>query len=137
MTRLPPVFLDTGGWIELVQRGGTASWVQALSRSEAGFGKAHTSDYVILETYSFLMKNHRRPVALGFLEVATGPEFIIHPSDADLVDRAMATAQARSLKRELNLVDWTTALLMQDHHIRHLLTTDRGFAQLGFELITS
>lgn len=133
--RLPPVFFDTGAWIDLMAGSTVMPWLDEAQRRRAGLGKAHTSDYVVLETYSFIVRNHRKPEALRFLDVATSPSFILHPSDADLVDRAMARARARPLKRELSLVDWTTALLMEEHGIRHVLTTDRAFRQLGFEVL--
>lgn len=134
MSSLPPLFFDTGGWIRLMDAR-ASPWVDAIARGQTGFGKAHTSDYVLLETYSFILKNHRRDEALRFLDIATGSEFILHACDADLVDRAMARARERAFKRELSLVDWTSALLMEDHGIRHVLTTDRGFAQLGFDVV--
>lgn len=135
MSALPGVFIDTSGWIALLEDPDAHRWVDATARAETGLGKAHTSDYVVLEAYSFIVRNHRRTAALRFLDIATGPGFILHPSDGDLVDRAIQRARERALKRELTLVDWTTALLMGEHRLRHIVTTDRGFAQLGFELL--
>jgi predicted nucleic acid-binding protein len=51
------------------------------------------------------------------------------------VDRAITKARGRAVKRELSLVDWTSALLMEDHGIPFILTTDRAFAQLGFRIL--
>ncbi|MCA1814259.1 MAG: PIN domain-containing protein [Halobacteriales archaeon] len=131
--RLPPVFVDAAGWIAVVRRGDAVAWLGKLPT--AGLGRAHTSDYVVAEAFSFIQRNHRREAALRFLEAVESGKFILHPSDADLLDRAMAEAREHSFQRELSLVDWTSALLMRDHGIQHILTTDRGFAQLGFNVL--
>lgn len=131
--RLPPVFVDTSAWIDIAQAQPRAvAYVQRLAEKGTLLGKAHTSDYVVIEAYSFLLKDNRRERALAFVDTATPPAILLHPSDAALVDDAIERARSRRLKRELTLVDWTTVLLMERHDIRHILTTDRAFAQLGF-----
>lgn len=131
--RLPSVFIDSAAWIDVVANEHADRWLDRLPTE--GLGQAHTSDYVVAEAFSFIQRNHRRAAALSLLDTVESSKFILHPSDADLVDRAMAEARKRSFKRELSLVDWTSALLMRDHGIRHVLTTDRGFAQLGFTVL--
>jgi predicted nucleic acid-binding protein len=133
--RLPPVFFDTAAWIDVMAGEPIRAYVEAASRGALGLGTGHTSDYVLLETFSFLLKRNGRQVAIDFLDVATRSEFVLHPSDADLVDRAMKRARGRALKRELSLVDWTSAVLMEDHGIHHIFTKDRAFGQLGFVLL--
>ena len=130
------MFVDTSGWIDIVQGEPNAlGWLHLASDERREMGPAHTSDYVIAEAYSFIQRNHRRADALRFLDAATRSSIVLHPSDADLVDRAMAEARKRSFKHELSLIDWTSALLMRHHGIDHILTTDRGFAQLGFTVL--
>lgn len=134
--RLPPVFVDTGAFVALAhQRPEFRQFASAAARQGAGMGKAHTSDFVVLEAYSFIARNRRREAAMEFLDFATGPAFVLHPPGGDLVDEAIARARARPLKRELSLVDWTNVVLMERHGIRHILTTDRGFRQLSFQVL--
>lgn len=134
-TNLPPVFFDTSAWIDIVERRALMPWLEAPSRGAAGLGKAHTSDFVLLEAYSFIARNHRREAALRFLALASSPAFIVHPPGGDVVDDAVALARERRLGRDLSLVDWTTAVIMERHRIRHILTHDRAFGQLGFEVL--
>lgn len=133
--RLPPVFVDTSAWIDILEGGQLRPFVEAASRGALGLGIAHTSDFVVLEAYTFIGRNHRKAEALRFLDLATGPDFYLHACGADVVDEAMEKARARPLGRELSLVDWTTAILMEHHRVRHILTADRAFRQLGFEVL--
>jgi len=135
VVRYPPLFVDTAGWIESTAEGQVQDLLVATQRSGMGLGKAHTSDYVLLECYSYILKHRRREAALAFLQGVDESGVIVHPPGGDVVDLAVERARERPLKRELSLVDWTSVVLMEQRGIRHILTTDRAFAQLGFEVL--
>lgn len=133
--RLPPVFLDSAAWIDVLEGGPLHAFVDAVARGHSGLGIAHTSDFVVLEAYSFIARNHRKAEAVRFLDLATGTGVYLHPCGADVVDDAIAQARSRPLGRELSLTDWTSAVLMGRHSVRHIVTTDRAFEQIGLVVI--
>ena len=62
----------------------------------------------------------------------TDPDIEVVPVTTDLFERTVDLYSAR-LDKEWGLTDCISFVVMQDYKLTHALTTDRDFAQAGFQ----
>jgi predicted nucleic acid-binding protein len=129
-----PVFLDTNGWIALLNASDSLhaaaalAWTRLLDRG----GRVVLTDWIVAETGNGLARSGARS------RFAAAVELIRSSSRADLVrvspalfDRALEL-YTRSFDKAWGLVDCASFLVMEDQGIPQAFTNDRHFEQAGF-----
>ena len=127
----PPVFIDTGYVLALVN---TADEYhdRATTAARSVQPPFLTTEAVLTEIGNGLSRVRWR--ALGYAtiqDLRTDPDIEIIPVDATLFDRAVALYGAR-LDKEWGLTDCISFIVMQEHDLTQVLTTDKDFSQAGF-----
>jgi predicted nucleic acid-binding protein len=138
----PTLFIDTWGWLALEDRR-EKEHPRVLSLRHA-YGKRRagwiTTDYVLDETITRLFA--RRP----WDEARRFCEGILRASDAGLV-QIEAITQARfqeayrlrirlNDKPRISFTDLTSMCVMKERGLRHVVTSDRHFVQVGLGFVT-
>jgi len=131
------LFVDTGAWIALnMERDHLRSRAREFiteATSGGGYGNFHTSEFILQETYTYVLYRYGQTKALELLQRIAASEVIVHPFGTleftDVID---------GMSREptkLSFVDWTSVLLMERYSIKHIFSFDSDFDTLGFERV--
>lgn len=131
------MFVDTGAWIALALARdplhGRAR--EAWERLGAAGVKTLTSVPVVLETFTFLDRNAHRDVAILWQSaLAAIPRFRIVECRKKDLDDAWPFFERRDLHK-LSAVDATSFAVMRRLGIRHAMSFDHHFAQVGFRMV--
>ena len=132
-----PSFLDTSGWIALLNS--RESWHVEANRIWKEFGHRRRSvfvtDWVVAETGNGLAGGGRRELFVKSLRVFMSAANVrLVYVDGDLLRRAIDLYEARPDK-EWGLVDCASFVLMKEQGIRDALTNDHHFEQAGFRCL--
>jgi predicted nucleic acid-binding protein len=137
---LNPVLVDTGGWVALVasrspQHKETLAAFTQLARDRTPL---LTTNYVLDETTTRLRYDHGLVVALRFLvqveEAQALRRLRLAWVDQRVHEEAWRVLQGtRSLA--LSFTDATTVVLARGNRVQRIMTGDRNFQALGFELL--
>jgi predicted nucleic acid-binding protein len=133
------VFLDTNGLIALLNADDGLHEAAAILLR--GFGTSGrqliTTDWVIAETGNGLA---RLPIRRAFVQAVglllDSPKTTLVRIDQDFFGRALAIYSATQDKA-WGLVDCASFEVMTQHGVRDALTSDRHFAQAGFNCLLS
>lgn len=131
------VFVDSGAWIALAL---SADPLHGAAREQwdllQGAGaRLHTSVPVVLETFTFLDRNARRDVALGWKDA------IYKPGTARIITCELSDLEQawqyfrRTDLHKLSAVDATSFAIMKRMRIRRVYTFDHHFAVAGFRMM--
>ena len=138
------VFIDTGIFVgaffekDQYHKEAKDLFERAYARGE--FGMVFTSDYVLDEFVSRMISHGRlkdRGIEKDFLEKIRKGEDAIQNSKVEMLqvsDEVLTNAKIYFREHYylgLTLTDWTTALLMKDNQIEHLLSFDSSFGRLN------
>jgi predicted nucleic acid-binding protein len=131
------VFVDTGAWIALAlsQDPLHARAVAAWSELESVGAKLRSSVPVVLETFTFLERNIRRHIAIGWKDsLRELPRFRVlecRPSD---LRSAWEYFERRDLHK-LSAVDASSFVVMKREKIATAFAFDHHFASVGFRMV--
>jgi predicted nucleic acid-binding protein len=129
-----PVFLDTSGWIALLNR--REDLHAEANRIWRRLGRERrtvfATDWVVAETGNGLSSGFRRDLFARSLRVFLGSSNVrVIYVDANLLDQSLALFESRSDK-DWGLVDCASFVVMTEHGIREAFTCDHHFDQAGF-----
>jgi len=127
-----PIFIDTGYVLALVN---TADKYHecAYATSLVVQPPFITTEAVLTEIGNALSKIRWRMLGFATInDLRTDPDIEVVAVDAALFDRAIILYGSRSDK-EWGLTDCISFVVMQERGLTHSLTTDRHFAQAGFQ----
>lgn len=127
----PPVFIDTGYVLALVNTD-DEHHKRAAAMSRLVQPPFLTTEAVLTEIGNSLSRARWR--ALGYAtiqEIRLDPNIKIIPVESTMFDRALRLYGER-MDKEWGLTDCIPFVVMQDHRLTEVLTTDRHFAQAGF-----
>jgi predicted nucleic acid-binding protein len=92
-----------------------------------------TIEAVLVEIGNALSKTSWRRLGIATLDdLRMDPDIEVVPVTTELFERAVDLYSAR-LDKEWGLTDCISFVVMQDHKLTHVLTTDRDFEQAGFQ----
>jgi hypothetical protein len=130
------VFLETSGWIALLNRSDPHhAAADALWRQLGRGSDIVVTDWIIAETGNGLARHSSRSlITVAIRRVLTSPRARLVVVDEDLLARALDLFEARADKR-WGLVDCASMLVMQDLGIRDVFGSDRHFAQAGLRCL--
>jgi predicted nucleic acid-binding protein len=130
------VFVDTAGWIALINR--RDDYHQQAKHVYAGLGHAMrvTTDSVLIESCNIFSKAPLRPLATVMMEKVNeaknlGVLNVTHVTEV-LLDRGWELFQRR-YDKDWSLTDCISFVVMQKRGITKAFTTDHHFEQAGFE----
>lgn len=131
------VFVDSGAWIALAASGDPlhSRAVETWRRISTGGHTICTSVPVILETFTFLDRNTRREVALGWKDSlcrVSGLQTL--ECEAEDMPNVWTYFERRDLHK-LSAVDATSFVLMAKHGIKNAFAFDHHFASVGFRML--
>ena len=131
------VFLDTGGWLALLNASdalhadANALW---LSLGKQNY-HIYLTDWIVAETGNGLARTRGRThFVQAARRVATSPHATLVDVDATLLNRGLDLYHARPDKT-WGLVDCVSFCVMNDNEIVEAFTNDRHFEQAGFQCI--
>ena len=104
------------------------------SRDEwlGGGGKLLTSDYVVDETLTLLrIRIHLKAAKSWWDAVSASARVRIQHLDGEILDAAR-TLFFRYTDKDFSFTDCTSFALMRRLRLKHVLSTDRHFRQMGF-----
>lgn len=130
------VFVDTAGWIALINR--RDDYHQQAKHVYAALGHAMrmTTDSVLIESCNTFSKAPLRPLATAMMEKVNeaknlGVLEVTHVTEA-LIDQGWELFQRR-YDKDWSLTDCISFVVMQKRGITKAFTTDHHFEQAGFE----
>jgi hypothetical protein len=128
------VFMDTAGFLALWDAGdehhGRALRLQSeVARNGRRF---LTSDYVIDETVTLLLRRHSHAAAADFLQTLASSESLQLQWVTPDRFHAAAAFFARHDDKEWSFTDCVSFTLMHELNLRDCFTTDQHFRQAGF-----
>ena len=132
----PSIFVDTSAWVALNEKKDTyhkkaKSFLEKIKKGELSFGPIHTSDFVLQETYTYLLYNYNYRAAVDIINRIHQSNVIIHPFNSLQFDNVWVKIESE--ERELSFVDWSTNMYMEKYNIRHIFSFDSDFSKLGFQ----
>jgi len=135
------LFVDTWGWLVLVNRRDIHFGEVAQLRSVSRGGEWVTSDYILDETISRLFATYPFPIAHRFMDglfqaSGAGALDIEHVTPERFGEAWRLRAKYKD-KPRISFTDLTSFVLMKELGIRRVLTGDAHFehAGMGFERI--
>jgi len=132
------VFLDSSGYLAVVNprdtyhRQARAAWADLIDQRS----QTYTSYFVVAEAHALFLTRLGYRHATAFLQqLETTATHIFWVQPAEL--RAAQAIIYRYSDKSFSLTDATSFVLMERHRIGTALTTDRNFAQYGFQVLGS
>jgi predicted nucleic acid-binding protein len=132
-----PLFIDTWGWVALGHRKDSKhDQVNQLYRTLRSKNiRIYTSDYVLDETITLLFRRENREEAVRFISgIMKSAEQNSTILERVTPERFLAAWHLRLRfldKPEISFTDMTTMILMKEKRIKHILTQDDHFSQVG------
>lgn len=138
-----PVFIDTWGWIALGHRKDprhdeAAEYYRTL-RSEGE--RVYTSDYVLDEVITLIFRRESFDEAARFVNGIIAAARMGYISVERITPERFAAAWDLRVrlkdKARISFTDLTSMIVMRECKVKHVLTEDRHFTQvgLGFQLV--
>ena len=131
------LFVDTAGWMACADRGDPAHGPARDARDAALLGGRIlvTTDYVVDETLTLIrMRLGIDAAEAWWRQVAGSPRLRWERIDVARADRARE-AFFRHRDKEYSFTDCTSMVVMLELRLKQALTTDRHFAQMGFQVL--
>ena len=128
------LFIDTSAWYPLADRGHPdhAVLARTLRRRVRQGARIVTTNAVVAETHSLLLRRAGHGAALAFLEAVRRPpnriEYITPEREEDAIGRWIE----RFADHRISLVDACSFAVMSELGVREALTLDHHFTVAGF-----
>ena len=134
--KYPSIFIDTGAWVALNEKKDSyhtkaTLFIEKIKDGDFNFGPTHTSDFVLQETYTYLLYNYNYKAAVDIVNKIHRSNVIIHPFNSMQFDRVWEKIENE--KKGLSFIDWTSIILMKKYNIEHIFSFDSDFSKFGFE----
>lgn len=128
------VFADSSYFIALLVREDAAHHI-AREFADRFSGAMATSDWVLVEVADALCRPRNRRTAIAFLtQFAAHSTVEVFPADRATYSKGLELFAARSDK-SWTLTDCISFELMRERGYNDVITTDRHFAQAGFNVL--
>jgi predicted nucleic acid-binding protein len=132
----PSIFIDTSAWVALNEKKDTYHkkaklFIEKIKDSELNFGPIHTSDFVLQETFTYLLYNYNYKAAIDIVNRIQQSNVIIHPFNS--LQFNMVWMKIEFEENDLSFVDWTTIIYMEKYNIKHIFSFDSDFSKFGFQ----
>ena len=138
-----PTFIDTWGWIALGRRKDprhdeAAEYYRALSRTGE---QIYTSDYVLDEAITLIFRRESFAEAARFVNSiiasASSRYIIVEQISPERFAAALDLRLRLKDNARISFTDLTSMIVMRERGVKHVLTEDKHFAQvgLGFESV--
>ena len=131
------LLVDTAGWVAAADAADPIGTRVRQERDEwlAAGGILVTTDYVIDETLTTIRLRLGLPAAEAWWHQVDGSSRLrIETIDVTRAERARS-AFFRYADKDFSFTDCTSFAVMQDLRLRKVLTLDRHFAQMSFEMV--
>jgi uncharacterized protein len=131
---MKPVFADTSYYLALVNPI-DPQHERAVELAESLLGRTFVTEFVLVELGNSLSKAPDRGVFLDLLEdLRSDRATTIVPASASVFQQGV-TLYASRPDKDWSLVDCISFVVMEQHHLKDALTTDRHFVQAGFRAL--
>lgn len=137
LDRIRQIFVDTAGWVALfnpddpTHQAAKSFWQELLAERPK---EIVTTEYVLLETYTFLRRHGGLGAAVTFHETLAESALVkIVEITADIRDKAWEMFRKYEDK-DFSFVDCTSLVVMQGHGLSHAFSLDEHFQQMGFQV---
>jgi len=131
------LFVDTGGWMACADAADPAH-AEARAARDAALSAGRsliTTDYVMDEMLTLIrMRLNLAAAEAWWRQVQGSPRVRWEWIDPDRAEKARH-AFFRHEDKAYSFTDCTSLVVMQALRLRQVLTTDRHFAQMGFEVV--
>ena len=131
------LFADTAGWMACADEADPAHRHAVAARDrwlESGGGIV-TTDYIIDETLTLLrVRLGLRAAELWWRQIEGSTRLRWECVGIERADKARAIF-FRFLDKDYSFTDCTSFVVMKELRLRQALTTDKHFAQMGFEML--
>jgi uncharacterized protein len=133
------LFIDTWGWVALGHRRDSKHQEVSELYRTLRVQKSHiyTSDYVLDETITLVFRREVYADALrfitGLLRSADQKLITVEQISAERFQEAWRLRQRFQDKPHISFTDLTSMILMQERHIKQILTDDEHFEQVGMK----
>ncbi|MBI4701024.1 MAG: type II toxin-antitoxin system VapC family toxin [Deltaproteobacteria bacterium] len=128
------LFVDTGAWyaLQVPDDAWHAQAAQTLARVVARALPLVTTNLVVGETYSLLVRTHGTTVARRFLQAVAGSPRLIRVFVDEATEREGYELLRRYADHAFSYVDGTSFAVMRRRRTRSAFAFDRHFATAGF-----
>lgn len=94
-----------------------------------------TTNIVIAETISLITKRISKRIGIQFAEAIEGSRIIQVIYADELLTKAALKLYRKYTDKDFDLIDATSFVLCKERKIKQVLTLDRHFSQMGFEML--
>lgn len=133
------LFVDTGGWMACVDAD-APTCVQARAARDAALARGEvlvTTDFVMDETLTLIRVRLGLDAAEAWWRSVEGSRRVRWEQiDVGRAEKARH-AFFRHSDKEWSFTDCTSLVVMRELKLKHALTTDHHFAQMGFQVVPS
>jgi hypothetical protein len=128
------VFADTSFYVALLNRRDVAHR-RAVDLSQQHRGVVVTSEFVLLEVANWFALSSRRSAFGSLISKLEGRrDVIIVGASHSLFERGVQLYLGRTDK-DWSLTDCISMLILEDHRLKRVFTSDHHFEQAGFEVL--
>lgn len=131
------LFVDASAWYPLLVRSvARHDAVTAALRAAVRRGaRLVTTNLVVAETHSLLLRRTSHETALAFARGMTEPQTLVVRSSADLERAAITDWLERYDDHDFSFADAVSFAVMAERGISEALTLDRHFGAAGFRML--
>jgi predicted nucleic acid-binding protein len=131
------LFVDASAWYPLLVRSlahhdAVKAALQGAVRHRA---RLVTTNLVVAETHSLLLRRTSRNTALAFASSMIDPQMLVVRSSADLERAAITDWLERYDDHDFSFADAVSFAVMAERGIGEALTLDRHFGAAGFRMV--
>jgi len=129
------IFVDTGPWYAMMDKNDqyhskASNYFKQLLKKK--ICDIYTSNIIIQETVTLVARRINKKISIKFLNtIFNDPKINVLYIDANIEQKAYDTFK-NYLDQQFSIVDCTSFILMQHHHIKHAFTFDKHFRTMQF-----
>jgi predicted nucleic acid-binding protein len=112
-----------------------AHHTQAVGLAQNNRATILTTEFVIVELVNFFSGTNGRSTVTNFVKsLRNDPDTIVIPAASELLQRGFELF-SRRLDKEWSLTDCISFVVMEEHGVTDVLTSDADFEQAGFKAL--
>lgn len=135
--RMKSLFVDTAGWVACADAADPAH-ARSVAARDTALESGHvlvTTDYVVDEALTLVRMRLGLPAAEAWWhQVDRSSRLRWERIDSDRFEKARA-AFFRYRDKDFSFTDCTSFIVMRERRLTQVLTTDRHFRQMGFQML--
>lgn len=105
------------------------TFIRKIKDGEYNFVPIHTSEFILLETYTYLNYNYNYRAEVDIVDRIKDSNLIIHPFSSIQFDDIWKNI--KDPENELSFVDGTTVRYMEKYDIHHIFSFDSDFSKFN------